>query len=284
MKRPAALIATIIFFTSVSFAVGMTKSQGQKEVMTNADVIQLVKLGLGEAVIIQKIRQSEPKFDTSNAGLAQLKSAKVTDNIIMEMMSPGSSGNLSSPPSTAPSPNSPRQPSMTDPFGIPQPNTANATGAGRVIYVDADKRIDMKYSTPESRSNSMLGAVVNPFHKSRIRAALKGNHASLRISNNLPLFEISVEKDANPTDIVAVVKLEPKSDTREIEAFRGGITGVSSGYRKQDLVPMTIEETTSGSSGQRVYRIKLVNPLAPGEYALVYRSAAYYDFGVDGVK
>lgn len=92
-----------------------------------------------------------------------------------------------------------------------------------------------------------------------------------------------IDKDANPSDVVAVVKLEPKSDTREIEQGRGSITGVSTGFRKQDLIATTIEEAGM-NAGQRLYRIKLVNPLVPGEYALVVRGGAYYDFGIDNVK
>jgi len=258
-------------------------TQAQKEVMTNASVIELVKLGLGEGVIIQKIRQSEPKFDTSTGGLSQLKAANVGDNIIMEMMSPGSTSNpgpakTSGPATTAVV----RPPSLTDPLGTGQPTTVDVSASG-VVLIDGDKRLDMKYSTPDSRTNSMLGAFVNPLHKSRVRAALKGNHANLRVSNTSPNFELLIDKDANPSDVVAVVKLEPKAETREIEAMRAGITGVSSGYRKQDLIPITLEEAAT-NQGQKLYRIKLVNPLIPGEYAVVIRGAVYYDFGVDGVK
>jgi hypothetical protein len=255
----------------------------QKEVMTNASVIDLVKLGLGEAVIIQKIRQSEPKFDTSNAGLAQLKAANVNDNIIMEMMNPGSSNASATVGATSPTTNTVvRQPSMNDPFGIASP-TIVAAGSSGVVLIDGDKRLQMKYSTPDMRTNSMLGAMVNPLHKSRVRAALKENHSTLRIGNNSPVFEISIEKDANPLDVIAVVKLEPKSETREIEQGRGSITGVSTGFRKADLIAISVEEGAANQT-QKSYRIRLVNPLVPGEYAVVVRGGVYYDFGVDSAK
>jgi len=270
-KTLVVVLLTAIFFYPRTHLLAKG-GQSQKEVMTNASVIDLVKL-----------RQSESKFDTSTAGLTQLKAANVSDNILMEMMSPGSSNASATVGSSGPTTNTVvRQPSMNDPFGIAAP-TIVATGSSGVVLIDAEKRVQMKYSTPDMRTNSMLGAMVNPLHKSRVRAALKGNHASLRVSNNSPGFEILIDKDANPSDVVAVVKLEPKSDTREIEQGRGSITGVSTGFRKQDLISTTIEEAAT-NQGQKLYRIKMVNPLVPGEYAVVVRGAAYYDFGIDSVK
>lgn len=63
----------------------------------------------------------------------------------------------------------------------------------------------------------MMGAVINPFHKTKIRVALNSNHAQLRISNTSPVFEVTLASNVNPSDIIAVVKLTPKSDRREIE-------------------------------------------------------------------
>ena len=152
---------------------------------------------------------------------------------------------------------------------------------GGVVLVDGSSRVDMKYSTPDSRTNSMLKAVVNPFHKARVRTALAGNHAQLRTKNTSPTFEVGIPADANPSDVVSLVKLSSKSDRREIETGRGGITGISFGFRMEDLIPTSLEELPGGTSGRKLYRIKPVNAMPPGEYALVYSGALYYDFGID---
>ena len=107
------LVAILVLQMTITLAFGQSATGPQKEVMTNASVIELVKLGLGEAVIIQKIRQSERKFDTTNAGLAQLKAARVSDNIIMEMMNPG-----------GPTNNYPTIPDLSQYYGIRQPNSS----------------------------------------------------------------------------------------------------------------------------------------------------------------
>lgn len=60
----------------------------KKEILTNTSIIELAQLGFGEAIIIEKIRQSECDFDTSLNGLKQLKAAKVSDAVIAVMMNP----------------------------------------------------------------------------------------------------------------------------------------------------------------------------------------------------
>src|SRR4029077_13201968 len=73
--------------------------------VTNADVIKLVRAGLGEALIIQTIDQAaEAKFDTSPDALIQLKMAGVSDAVISAMVTAKSKA---AAPSTAaiPSPN-----------------------------------------------------------------------------------------------------------------------------------------------------------------------------------
>lgn len=60
--------------------------------MTNADVIKLVRLGVAETVIIEKIRRSSPRFDTSAKGLKRLKKAGAGEALIAEMISIRGSG------------------------------------------------------------------------------------------------------------------------------------------------------------------------------------------------
>jgi hypothetical protein len=57
-----------------------------EDVLTNAQVIELTKLGLSEATIIEKIRHSEHQFDTSVEALRRLKEAQVSDTVIREMI------------------------------------------------------------------------------------------------------------------------------------------------------------------------------------------------------
>jgi hypothetical protein len=54
--------------------------------MSNDDVIKLVKAGMGEALILSSIDSSESQFDTSTDALVNLKKAGVSDAIIKRMI------------------------------------------------------------------------------------------------------------------------------------------------------------------------------------------------------
>jgi hypothetical protein len=267
-----ALLSVFVFSLSVV-------AQQTKKPLTNSDVVEMTKAGLTENTIILAIQQGPSQFDTSPSALIQLKNQGVSAKVLDAMIQPNGSTAVPSQPTGG----APQQSNVNNPLLLGQPGNVAPTPASSVILIDGSQRIEMKYSTPEMRTNSMLGAVVNPFHKTRIRTALNGNHAKLRTNTTSPMFEVAIRSEANPSDIVALVKLSPKSETREIETMRGSITGTSSGFRKEDRVPITIEEKkTSTVTYTKTYIVKIVAPLAPGEYALAYGAGTFYDFGIDG--
>src|SRR4029453_10812762 len=66
----------------------MTRSVDAQEVLTNQSVVELVKAGLSERVIIAKIRNSPTKFDTQTDALIALKKNGVPEKVIEAIMSP----------------------------------------------------------------------------------------------------------------------------------------------------------------------------------------------------
>ncbi len=60
----------------------------QAAVVTNADVLMMLKMGLSSEVIIAKIKVSNCSFDTSPTSLQELKNANATDALVMAMMAP----------------------------------------------------------------------------------------------------------------------------------------------------------------------------------------------------
>jgi len=59
-----------------------TRSVGAQEVLTNESVVEMVKAGLSERVIIAKIRNSPTKFDTQTDALIALKKNGVPEKVI----------------------------------------------------------------------------------------------------------------------------------------------------------------------------------------------------------
>ncbi len=72
----------ILWFLFCSFAV----TNAQTEILTNATVIEMSKIGLGKEIILKKINDSKNSFDVSANALIELKKANVADEIISLML------------------------------------------------------------------------------------------------------------------------------------------------------------------------------------------------------
>src|SRR5229473_5176644 len=89
----AGLFPVFVLFVGVCVAGGQEGAMLRKR-FTNLDVIEMVKLGLSDDVIITKIRQAYEagtdavSFDTSVDGLKSLKAANVPDSVIKVMINP----------------------------------------------------------------------------------------------------------------------------------------------------------------------------------------------------
>ncbi len=78
------LILTIVFQFCVAFVTAQDKTNNT--VLTNESVIELIKAGLSESIILTKIKNSKTEFDTSSSALVKLKESGLSDNIIMAMI------------------------------------------------------------------------------------------------------------------------------------------------------------------------------------------------------
>lgn len=81
MRRIAAFL---LLFTSISY---LAAGQTSRAPLTNADVIQMMKSGLGKHTIVLLIQESPCHFDTSPQALIRLKKAGVNDEVINAMVS-----------------------------------------------------------------------------------------------------------------------------------------------------------------------------------------------------
>ena len=58
----------------------------QTETLTNSQIIEMSKIGLGREIIVKKINDSQNNFDVSTNALIELKKANVADEIIAVML------------------------------------------------------------------------------------------------------------------------------------------------------------------------------------------------------
>ncbi|MCU0239080.1 MAG: hypothetical protein MUC29_06530, partial [Pyrinomonadaceae bacterium] len=71
---------------SLSLSIFAQETKKEDSTMKNAEVVELVKSGLSEGIIIAKIKGSKTEFDTSSTALVKLKELGVSDNLILAMI------------------------------------------------------------------------------------------------------------------------------------------------------------------------------------------------------
>ena len=103
-KTALPLIALLLVNLSVGPLVASTRAatpravpEPQGAVLTNADVLMMLKMGLSSEVIIAKIKVSNCSFDTSPVALQELKNAKASDPLILAMMAPPTAAPAAAP-------------------------------------------------------------------------------------------------------------------------------------------------------------------------------------------
>ena len=254
----AMILLGLVLTTSSGFA---------QEVMTNQTVVEMVKAGLSERVIVAKIRTSPTNFDVRTDALIALKKNGVPEKVIEAILSPSApSASAESSPSGAP-------PSASA-AAVP-PAMSPARTRPTVFQIIAGKEVELMAAGTELQKNRA------PYSRSN-ELVLPGNRAKYRTPDRQPVFVITSEPNEMP-----LVRLEPGKDDRNLKIGSGSRVpygGGSSrrGIRGEDMVDVDAERDSRG-----FYRIRPRAPLAPGEYGFVSTrgggsvGGSVYDFGVD---
>lgn len=251
-----------------------------QEVLTNDSVISMVKGGLGEAVVLARIRSSPANFDTSTNSLLALKKAGVSDKVIEAMVSAPRSGAAAAVPS-APTPAAPSAGTSAPPPSVSASARSSAGGAAAnlprdsIFHLNGTKYVEMQPQVVEIE-------ISNAVFSSKSDVVLGGRRAEYRITDRQPQFYSYFA----PTEAL-LVKLKPgeKKNDRNLKMGSGGYHpyGGSSrmGIRSEDRIAVKSEREANG-----FYRISPSNPLPSGEYGFIVLSGAtaggrMFDFGVD---
>ena len=251
-----------------------------QEVLTNDSVVSMVKGGLGEAVVLARIRSSPANFDTSTNSLLALKKAGVSDKVIEAMVSAPRSGAAAAVPS-APTPAAPSAGTSAPPPSVSASARSSAGGAAAnlprdsIFHLNGAKYVEMQPQVVEIE-------ISNAVFSSKSDVVLGGRRAEYRITDRQPQFYSYFA----PTEAL-LVKLKPgdKKNDRNLKMGSGGYHpyGGSSrmGIRSEDRIAVKSEREANG-----FYRISPSNPLPSGEYGFIVLSGAtaggrMFDFGVD---
>ena len=256
------VVVTLILVAAVSLSLPGATSLAQ-EVLTNDSVIQMVKAGLPEAVVIAKIKSTSSKFDLKTDSLVSLKKAGISDKVLEAMVAAGSGA----APSTAAATPAPPAPALA----------AGALKTQDVIYqLVAGKYVEM-FATSANLETNMA------FFQSKSEVVLEGKKAQYRTSEKQPVFLSTYSSTDAP-----LVRLKPgdEHNDRNLKIGSGAFMPFGGtqkmGVRNEDKIPVTIERDARG-----FYKVTPAAALAPGEYGFILAtgfgagSGKIYDFGVD---
>lgn len=231
-----------------------------QEVLTNDSVLKMVKNGLDESLIIQKIQTDPGHFALTTDDLIKLKNDGVSQPIIKAMMAKGSSAPAESQPISAA-----HQPSTST--GEPPCPSENGP-----YYLNGATWKPMQMITL-----SGAGTKINPvpfFGSAKMNNRYPGTAAPITVGP-MPVFCHSGQTQFSRNIVIA--SLQVKGDHRELQIGSAhGFGGAKVGVADKNLQP--IEITTSDSG----LRLTTKAPLAPGQYIILPSSSGGmgFDFGV----
>ncbi len=229
--------------------------------MTNADVIKMLKAGLGESLVIASIKQTAKRSFTLTAdGLVELKTAGVSDTVIRVMMDP--TATVPDPiPQAATQPSA----SLAPPAPTARPDTPMVPEIG-VYFKKESAWVDL---LPEV-VNWKTGGVLKHFAsgglvKGDVNGMISGPRS--RATMKQPVEILVYTPDGIAITEYQLLRLRANKDTREFRTVTGGVLHVSGGAAR-DLVPFE-----SKKIAVRTYTLVLPN-LGSGQYGILSPGAA----------
>jgi hypothetical protein len=186
-------VGTVLFFgTHVAFSQSSLETD-----VDNARIIEMTHKGLGDDVIIARIKASATKFVLSDDDLAALKKAGVSDSVVAAMI-------------------------QSTQLTIPK--------------VTIDGNPDEVRTIGEQKIGGRLGHTASfGIMSVKNKAYLQGQHASL-IASRKPVIDIELPANDN-IDNYVIVEMDGKGDRREIEmGSAGGTVGEKVGIRADRIV------------------------------------------------
>jgi hypothetical protein len=273
LALPVAFLAAILLLPSPAARAA------QEEVLTNASVIELVRLKFSDDIVVQKIESSRCDFDLSVAGLKGLKSAGVSERVISAMLETQGGSPAPRARKAEPAPSSKAAPAAAPatPAAAGAPVRFDADPERGVYYESKGKRVRLTRSNAEIAAKGVWSSAFSfGAKKHRVVALLAGPKAELRVAGRLPVFYYVPGSTEMTADDLKIARTAVREGSREVVWLEGKT--VTTSLPDEYAQPFRSERVQPG-----VYRITFEGDLAPGEFAFVDGGLdKLYAFGVDG--
>jgi hypothetical protein len=253
MKKRIFLITLIMGFLLMAAPVFA------EETLTNETVVTMVKAGLGEDLIIMKIKSSPSAFDLSTDSIIKLKTQGVNENILKAMME--TKGETTQGQKTE----------------TPQTKDAKPSPYGSLFLYNNGKYITM-YNVAavlqEGTKNAIMRGLNMSLHDERY-LIINGISAKLRLKSNSPITPVFYTR-GNPAGSLIMVKLsqQPEKTRRYVILYRrpGSNSYETSDENKVSAIATPAEED--------LFKLTTKDPLPSGEYAITNMKHTW-EFGID---
>lgn len=276
-----ALGAALLFGVSVKTFAQEQGAQG--DIMTNDEVISLVKAGLSPSIIINKIRTSKSSFDVSTDGLIKLKKAGVSDDVVTAMQEAKSGRTMTSTVPSVVTKGDPNDPLAPHDVGIYYFTEKN--GERKMMELEPNV-------VTQTRAGGMFGsAMTYGIMKAKVKAKVPGISANMQITDTQPVFYFYLNESDNsmravkafPANInqFQLIKFHVKDKGREVTVGKVNAFGGKFGISDEYLVEFSYEKIKDG-----VFKVTPKTTLANGEYGFYLigtgegTGATFFDFGV----
>jgi hypothetical protein len=255
----------VIFLFVILLGLAFSQACRADDILSDASVIQLQKLNLGDDVIIEKIKASKCNFDTSIAGLTLLKSAGISSAVIAAMVAAPVTPLPAAPPAPAPAanPNDPASPHAPGIWVV----VGTTNNQSTLIPLTAETPIEISH-----------GGYIGPFGIGKIAttARLAGVNAPTELAQARPDFylyfnnaTVEFAGAVAPAEItLAQLKVLDANDKhnpnqRAVDVAVHGAYGSTYGVDRKAVRPFDITPVANG-----IYKITPRADLVDGEYAL----------------
>jgi hypothetical protein len=268
--RPIVLLP--VFLLTLSLAAGFPFQASKKsaeEILTNDSVIQLLKAGLDEDLIIAKIQKSKHDFDLSVQGMVALKQNGISDRLMHFMMDPTKEPEAKTAVPPAPPKEAAPAPAAAPVKAADQPRPeAPAAGAGAGFPAEMGGDVLKNGAWAEVLPeiiNWKTGGVLKTIAtagivKGDVNGFINGSHS--RNAAPAPLEFLIIAAEAVAITEYQLIHLREKDDRREFRTVTGGVFHASGGATRDMM------QFDGTKLAPRTFLVKLPT-LGAGEYGFL---------------
>lgn len=244
------IISVAIIFLVLAFQVSFA------EILTNDTIVSMVKAGLGEDLIISKVKASQNQFDLSTANILKLKKEGVSEKVIQTMLEVPSVISAGAPEQTSVQ--------VVNPWaaylGLPGTMTISSSS----LYAKkGDKVEEMPPIIAEVQHSMKKRFIPYYFGPGDNWHYIRGEKSVVRLNDKKPVLYTKM----NPSSFLLVkLSYHPGKDIRYV---------ISTGRIYKNTLPLGSNKKSDG-----FFELFPKEELLPGEYAII-NSMTFYDFGVE---